>query len=155
MRNAFLDPLLRGSESTHALLNQRTGAVVADRVLTAFDSRSRRAGLLAYASLPDGAAMVIAPTSAIHTFFMRFPIDVAFVTRDGRVVKTCSWVKPWRVAAALRAFAVVELPAGTLARCETVPGDRLVVQSASSDREKTKLPSRRGLDSAAANPESP
>ena len=75
--------------------------------------------------------MVIAPSNAIHTFFMRFPIDLAFVTRDGRIVKTCPSVKPWRVAAALRAYAVVELPAGTLARCETVPGDRLIVVESS------------------------
>jgi hypothetical protein len=62
---------------------------------------------------------------------MRFPIDLAFVTRDGRIVKACPSVKPWRVAAALRAYAVVELPAGTLARCETVPGDRLIVVESS------------------------
>jgi uncharacterized membrane protein (UPF0127 family) len=135
MRNAFLDPLLRRSSSGHALVNQRNGAIVADRVLTALDSRSRRTGLLTYTSLPDGAAMVIAPTNAIHTFFMRFPIDVAFVTRDGRVVKTCSSVRPWRIAVALRAFAVVELPPGTLTRWDTVPGDRLVVHASSSDRE--------------------
>ena len=74
--------------------------------------------------------MVIAPSNAIHTFFMRFPIDVAFVTRDGRVVKICSSVKPWRMAASFRAYAVVELPAGTLARCETMVGDFLVAVEA-------------------------
>ena len=110
-----------------ALQNERSGCLVASTVLTAFDSKSRRAGLLSYTSLPDGVAMVIAPCNAIHTFFMRFPIDVAFVARDGRVVKTRRSVVPWRITAALRAHAVVELPVGTLARCETVVGDRLVV----------------------------
>jgi uncharacterized membrane protein (UPF0127 family) len=131
MGNAFLGPLLRRSDGAHTLRNARSGRLVAERVLTAFDSKSRRAGLLSYASLPDSVAMVIAPSNAIHTFFMRFPIDLAFVTRDGRIVKTCPSVKPWRVAAALRAYAVVELPAGTLARCETVPGDRLIVVESS------------------------
>jgi hypothetical protein len=72
--------------------------------------------------------MVIAPTSAVHTFFMRFPIDVAFVTRDGRVLKTYAALAPWRIAAAFRAHAVVELPAGTLSRCDTIPGDTLIIE---------------------------
>jgi hypothetical protein len=110
----------------------RNGAVVADRVLTAFDSHARRKGLLGLDSLPQGSALCIAPSNAVHTFFMRFAIDVAFVTRDGRVVKIRSAMPPWRMAAALRAFAVVELPAGTLARSNTVPGDILAVSSARS-----------------------
>jgi uncharacterized protein len=115
-------------------------------VLSALDSKSRRTGLLRHESLPDGEAMVIAPTNAIHTFFMRFAIDVVFVARDGRVVKACASVKPWRVAMALRAFAVVELPAGTLARSDTVPGDTLsIVPSQSSDPSKTKIAGLHGM----------
>ena len=71
--------------------------------------------------------MIIAPSNAIHTFFMRFPIDIAFVTRAGRVVKTCHTVKPWRIAVSIRAYAAIEFPAGTLASCETVSGDLLEV----------------------------
>jgi hypothetical protein len=95
--------------------------------VTAFDSRSRRSGLLGRDTFGDGQAMIIAPSNAIHTFFMRFPIDIAFVTRAGRVVKTCHGVRPWRLAGALRAYAAIELPAGTLVLCETVSGDVLEV----------------------------
>ena len=126
---AFVTPLLRRPESSHTIRNERNGRVLAHRVLPAFDSKSRRAGLLRYESLADGHAMVIAPSNAVHTFFMRFPLDLAFVTRDGRVVKTRSGVRPWRVAAAFRAYAVIELPAGTLARCDTVPGDTLAIEA--------------------------
>ena len=129
VETAFVTPLLRRPESSHTIRNERNGRVLADRVLPAFDSKSRRAGLLRYGSLADGYAMVIAPSNAIHTFFMRFPIDLAFVTREGRVVKTRASVRPWRVAAAFRAYAVIELPAGTLARCDTVPGDRLAIET--------------------------
>lgn len=129
MGSAFVAPLLRRPGWSHAIRNQRNGCVVADRILPAFDSKSRRAGLLRYESFPDGHAMLIAPSNAVHTFFMRFPIDLVFVTRDGRVVKTRACVKPWRIAAALRAYAVIELPAGRLARCDTVPGDTLVIAS--------------------------
>ena len=127
MTEGFISPLLRRSLVPLSIRNERNGRVVADRVLRAFDSKTRRAGLLGYDSLPDGQAMVIAPTNAVHTWFMRFPIDLAFVDKQGRIVKICVAVKPWRIAAALRAYAVVELPAGSLARCDTVAGDRLVI----------------------------
>jgi uncharacterized membrane protein (UPF0127 family) len=122
--------LLRDRGAAHVIRNQRNGHVLADRLLPAFDSKSRRAGLLGYESLEIGHAMLIAPSNAIHTFFMRFPIDIAFVTRGGRVVKTRASVRPWRMALAMRAYAVIELPAGTLARCDTVPGDTLAITPA-------------------------
>ena len=46
---------------------------------------------------------------------MRFAIDVLFVDRVGKVVKVRERVRPWRVAGALTAFAVIELAAGSLA----------------------------------------
>ena len=69
--------------------------------------------------------MIIAPSKAVHTCFMRFPIDLAFVTREGLVLKTRANVGPWRLSACLRAFAVVELPAGTLDRHQIEPGNSL------------------------------
>jgi uncharacterized membrane protein (UPF0127 family) len=71
--------------------------------------------------------MALAPTNAIHTFGMRFPIDVLFVRRDGVVVKVQRNVPPWRIAAALWAYAVIELPAGTLSARDVTVGDVLTV----------------------------
>ena len=128
MSASFLRPLLRDSGTEHTLRNTRNGRVLATRLIPAFDSESRRTGLLKHEALPDGSAMVIAPTNAVHTFFMRFAIDIAFVARDGRVVKACGAVKPWRIAAAWGGYGVVELPAGTLARHDTAAGDLLVIE---------------------------
>jgi len=111
----------------HQLINERHGEVVAAKLLPAFDSATRKTGLLKHQSLPEDTAMIIAPCSSVHTFFMRFPIDVAFVAKDGTVLKIYPALKAWRMAAALRAFAVVELSAGTLARTRTALGDVLVV----------------------------
>jgi uncharacterized protein len=121
--------------------------VVASHVLTAFDSDARRTGLLKHDHLPEGDALVIAPCNAVHTFFMKFPIDVAFVTRDGRVIKIRSRVAPWRIAASLRAYAVIELAAGTLERTDTARGDRLEVK----DRRDQV---NRGAESPTASPAS-
>ena len=128
----FLKPVLRNpgepyDPAEYVLRNERTAAVLATRVLTAFDSASRRTGLLQHESLPEGTCLIIAPSNAIHTFFMRFAIDIAFVTKAGIAVKLRAAVPPWRLAGALRAYAVIELPAGTFEKTGTRQGDRLIV----------------------------
>ena len=130
MQKAFLAPLLRRQSGSLMLVNSRTGRLLAHSLTGAFDSASRRTGLLGRDGLDEGHALIIAPTNAIHTFFMRFAIDVAFVRRDGRVVSVRHAMKPWRIAAAFRAHAVIELPPGTLAACDTVRGDILVITAA-------------------------
>jgi len=126
---SFLDPLLRKSSGDCILVNRRTGVVLADRLIPAFDSATRRTGLLQHGELPERSAMIIAPSNAIHTFFMKFPIDVVFVGRDGAVRKIREAVAPWRMSAALRAYAVIELRAGALRHANTVIGDTLVVRT--------------------------
>ena len=133
---SFLSPLLKADASTrrHVLVDGTSGAVVADTLLTAFTSEDRNKGLLGRSSLADGSAMIIAPCTAVHTFFMQFPIDIAFVARSGKVRKVRHTVRPWRLAAAFGAFAVIELPAGTLQRIGTAVGNTLAVQPASDDQ---------------------
>ena len=124
---SFLSPLLRNPSGAYRLINERTGDVVAHQLLAAFDSKARRTGLLDHGSLPAGTAMIIAPTNAIHTFFMKFPIDVLFVAKDGVVVKTRGALPPWRMSGAWRAHAVIELAAGALQRSPVRADDRLNV----------------------------
>lgn len=53
-------------------------------------------GLLPRVSLGPGEALWIRPTTSIHTFFMRMTIDVAFLDRQGKVIRVYSRLKPWR-----------------------------------------------------------
>jgi hypothetical protein len=126
----FLAPLVREPRSTHRLINRRTGAVVATTVEPAFDSKTRKKGLLGRDAMAKGSALVIAPCSSIHMFFMRFPIDAVFVARDGRVLKVVPHLRPWRIAMSPRAFAVVELPAGEAGNSDTQAGDYFDLSSA-------------------------
>jgi hypothetical protein len=80
---SFLSPLLgRERASSFQLENERNRVSVARHLLTAFDSPSRRKGLLGRSTLAPGTALIIAPCSAIHTWRMQFDIDVAFVAKD-------------------------------------------------------------------------
>jgi uncharacterized membrane protein (UPF0127 family) len=126
----FLMPLIREAHGAFELRNQRTGTLIARTVIPAFEPAARRKGLLGRDSLPAGSAMVIAPTNAIHTFWMRFAIDVVFVTRMGKVVTVRRNVPPWRAVVALRGYAVIELPAGALAADDVIAGDMLTLAPA-------------------------
>jgi hypothetical protein len=125
------DPLAGKRAGRYELVNTRGGSVLASHVESAFDSTSRRRGLLGRDSVPKDFALIIAPCSSVHTLFMRFPIDVVFVSRDGTVVKTCRDVRPWRLAAAFGAFAVIEAAPGFVERSGIVPGDRIAVRERS------------------------
>ena len=72
--------------------------------------------------------MILAPCSSVHTFFMKFPIDIIFVARDGRVLKIRARCGPWRLAFGLGAFAVIELAAGAVDASQTTVGDRLTIE---------------------------
>ena len=110
------------------LRNLRANAVIARHLELAGDSKSRNRGLLGRDHLDAGAGLVIVPCSSVHTFFMRFPIDVLFIRRDGTVVKCVRDLRPWRIALAPGAYAVVEIPAGTLKDSGTERGDRVVFE---------------------------
>ena len=79
--------------------------------------------------MPEGTGLVIAPTNAVHTFFMKFPIDIAFVSKAGRVVKVREAVPARRVVAALRGFAVIELAAGGARRAGLVQGITVIART--------------------------
>jgi len=127
-RPHFLAPLLQRAAGDLALYVEGRSEPVARTLESAFDSATRNRGLLGRDALAPDVAFVIAPTSAVHTFGMRFPIDLVFAARDGRVMKIRAAVPARRIAVALGAFAVIEMAAGAADRAALRPGDRLVVR---------------------------
>jgi uncharacterized protein len=88
-------------------------------------SAKRRTGLLRHSGLAPGEGLLIAPCEAVHTFGMKFPIDVVFLDKAKRVVKVSPHLRRSRIAFRLRAAYVLELPAGTIAQTGTIKGDQL------------------------------
>jgi uncharacterized membrane protein (UPF0127 family) len=125
----FLEPLLRRRACPARLIDATTGAVIASDVKTAFDSASRRQGLLGCEAWAAGRALVLAPCAAVHTYFMRFPIDVVFVDRAGRVRKVAEHLPAWRIAASPGAFAAIEMAAGSAAAAGVRLGVRLAISA--------------------------
>ena len=121
----FLQPLLARRDGSWQLHVAGRSTALATSIETAFDSATRNRGLLGRDSLAPGVAFVIAPSNAIHTFGMRFPIDVIFAARDGRVVKLRRALPRTRIAFAWGGFAVIEMAAGEIARAGLAVADRL------------------------------
>jgi uncharacterized protein len=94
-------------------------------VIVAGDSRSRRTGLLKHDRLAPGEGLWIAPCEAVHTFGMKFAIDVVYLSRSKKVLKVRKEMAKRRISLCLRAHSVLELPAGVLDQTGTVPGDQL------------------------------
>lgn len=131
----FLNPLLREGPAAFEFRNGRNGQLVARHLITAFDSKSRRQGLLGRDELPHFTALVIGPCNAVHTCFMRFAIDVIFTDRSGFVLRVAHAVKPWRIQIRPYAFVTVELPAGSARRADLRAGDRLTLVHAARAEE--------------------
>jgi len=110
------------------LVHRQSGRAVAERLEIARTAFERMRGLLGRSSLPEGEGMLIERCSSIHTFFMKFPLDVVFVNADLVVRKVVRHVDPWRFAASFGARHVVELPAGALDRAPLAPGDELATE---------------------------
>jgi len=108
--------------------NLTRGTVLADSADIADTSAKRRTGLLKHKSLPKGQGLWISPCESIHTFFMKFPIDVLYLGRQKKVRKIRKSLKPWRLSACLLARSVLELPAGTAEETGTEVGDILQLE---------------------------
>ncbi|NPV58534.1 MAG: DUF192 domain-containing protein [Actinobacteria bacterium] len=111
-----------------AVINVTRKAVLAARAAVADTPRSRRRGLLGTEVLEDGRGLVIVPCRQVHTFGMRYAIDVVFVDRRMRVLRVVKAMRPCRLGAlVLRAAAAIELPPGKAAATGTAPGDMLEI----------------------------
>lgn len=101
------------------------GRIVCERCLVADRPLSRLRGLLGRAALPAGEGLLLRPTPSIHTWFMRFPIDVVFLDRELSVLDVRHALRPWRMAGRRGARAVLELAAGEAAGRGIEPGMQL------------------------------
>jgi uncharacterized membrane protein (UPF0127 family) len=110
-------------------LNKTRNLLLADRLEWAGTSETRRKGLLGRMAFQRGEGIYIVPTQWIHMIGMKFPIDVAFLDRQGKVLAIHHGLKPNRFSKlVLRADGALELPEGTLAETGTARGDLVVFE---------------------------
>jgi uncharacterized membrane protein (UPF0127 family) len=108
--------------------NTTRDAVLAERVRVAASPLARLRGLLGTSALAPGHGLLLRPCRQVHSFFMRYALDLVFVDADDRVVETVAAFPTNRISPLVSsAAAVLELPAGALAAAPARPGDRLSI----------------------------
>ncbi len=113
------------------VINSRNALVLVEALEVASSLFSRALGLMGRKTFPSGQGMLITRSgNSIHTSFMRFAIDVAFISKTGEVKYIKTDVKPWRIVVAplIKSTDCLEMPAGTLKKCDTQVGDILRVE---------------------------
>ena len=114
--------------------NIDTGAIVADNVAVAATHAERAVGLLSRTGLEPGEALWIIPSRGVHTWGMRFAIDVLALDDRGIVIDRVEALKPWRIRLPRRGTAgVLELPTGTLSASRTALGHRIEFETTRSE----------------------
>lgn len=125
----------RSLSLTLVIRNLTKQTTVADRAILANTSATRRTGLLKHESLQDGEGLLIVPCEGVHTFGMKFPIDVIYLNKKRVVLKIKAEMPKRRMSFCLRAHSVLELPAGMAGRTSTTVGDQLEVERVEKEQE--------------------
>ena len=109
--------------------NVTRGSVLATDARRADSFVARGRGLMMAPPLPEGGGLVIEPCNSIHMFFMRYPLDIVFLNREGKVVFMYKGIKPWRMGRIVRGGRLaIELPEGAIDGSNTQLGDTITME---------------------------
>ena len=119
--------------------NIRSQKILGTQIRCAQSFRDRLIGLLSTKELPHNKGLWITPCRSIHTFFMKFSIDVLFLSDQMEVIKMHSNMKPFRITPCYsKAKTVLELPSGTIHSSQTQLGDILSITNTSQKQDGRK-----------------
>lgn len=110
---------------------KKNGAVIIRNVDVASGFWERFRGLMFAQSIPDNYGLLIKPCNQIHMLNMKFPLDIIYLSEDNTVVSIDENMRPWTIGKTVKAAAgVIEVNAGTCARCGISTGDCFIVENA-------------------------
>lgn len=110
------------------ITNKTKNTILAKDAIIADTPLKRMRGLLGKKEFNKCQALIIRPCQSIHTFFMRFSIDVLFVDKNNKVIKAISNLRPFRlIPVYFNSAFVIEMPVGTIQLSLTSKGDTLII----------------------------
>ncbi len=115
------------------LVNATKKTVVSDNCHFANSVLKRMIGLLNRGQLGRGEGLLLDRCYGIHTFGMRFPIDVLFLDKDLRVIRAVKALPPYRTCVVKKSVYVLEVPTGALDASRTTEGDQIQIRTANAD----------------------
>ena len=115
------------------LVNTTKKTILSDRCHFANTVLKRMIGLLNRQKFAEGEGLLFDRCYGIHTFGMRFPIDVLFLDKDLHVIRAVKALPPYRTSVVRKAVYVLELPVGALEKTHTEEGDQIQIRTAHSE----------------------
>ena len=115
------------------LVNATKKTVISDNCHFANTVLKRVVGLLNRGRLDKGEGLLLDRCYGIHTFGMRFPIDVLFLDKDLCVIRAVKALPPYRTCVVKKSIYVLEVPVGALDASRTGEGDQIQIRTANSD----------------------
>jgi uncharacterized membrane protein (UPF0127 family) len=115
------------------LVNATKKTVVSDNCHFANTVLKRMVGLLNRGQFRQGEGLLLDRCYGIHTFGMRFPIDVLFLDKDLHVIRAVKALPPYRTCVVKKSVYVLEVPVGALDVSHTVEGDQIQIRTANTD----------------------
>ncbi len=111
--------------------NVTKGTKLASSAKVASNFSSRLFGLMFKKNIRDEEALIFYQAPSIHTFFMRFPIDILFLGRQMKVKRIVCGLRPWRLSVCWGASTTIELPSGKIRQTKVQVGDKITIISQS------------------------
>ena len=81
-------------------------------------------------------ALILRPASSIHTWFMRFALDIIYLDKESRIVKVVRNLVPFRFSSAGKTVTVIEMAGGATAKLGLEQGDELILGTEGEHQEK-------------------
>ena len=92
------------------ILNKTKDKTICTNAKLAKNYFTRLIGLMFRKKLDNNECLAFYNAPSIHTCFMRFPLDLVFLDIEGKVIKVCEGVKPWRFVIGRRSHLTLEFP---------------------------------------------
>ena len=114
---------------TYKIKNKTNSKLLAEKAKVADNFFLRLKGLMFDRSLPEVSALIFYRAPSIHTFFMRFAIDLVFLNKSMKVIRIVEALKPWRMILCPGAYVTIELPAHKSSQISLQTGDNLELEA--------------------------
>lgn len=112
------------------LVNRSTGTIIAENVIPAYTFIKRLKGLMFTSSFPEGYAIHIQPCRSIHSYFMKYEIDVLYLNAKNQIIAAECYFRPGTIGRHHEGTeSVIELPAGTIHKKKIEIGHNVQIQN--------------------------
>ncbi|MFA7677012.1 MAG: DUF192 domain-containing protein [Candidatus Omnitrophota bacterium] len=112
-------------KNRYCIKDKTSGEVISCQASLADSFYRRFMGFMFKDSIDSNEALIFYHAPSIHTFFMKFPIDVIFLDRNMKVIKIAPSLRPWRAVTCLGSYAALEFAANTAFRFHVKEGNIL------------------------------